>query len=68
MGGVKRLYNRVDEWTRNLSRLHYAAFVGAVSALSYLLVGTLFGGSVTIEAFAMGLTLAFMFYAFNPNQ
>lgn len=68
MSTTKQLYHRVDEWARNLSRLRYATLVGVISLSSYLLVGALLGESVTIEAFTMGLTLAILFYAFNPNQ
>ncbi|WP_313694044.1 hypothetical protein [Halorarum halobium] len=68
MSATKRLYRRFDEWARNRSRLGYAAFVGLVSASSYLLVGTLLGGSVILEAVTMGLTLALLFFAFDPNE
>lgn len=64
----KRLYHRFDGWARDLSRARYAAFVGAVSTVSYLSVGTLVGESVLIEALAMGVTLGVLFYAFDPNH
>lgn len=68
MSSMKQLYRRLDEWARDLSRIGYAVFVGVVSVSSYLLVGTILGESVTVEAFTMGLTLATLFYVFNPNQ
>ena len=68
MSELRKLYRRVDEWARNLSRIKYAVCVGVISTLSYSLVGTLFDDSVTIEAVTMGLTLAVLFYAFNPNH
>ncbi|KYH26327.1 hypothetical protein HAPAU_14240 [Halalkalicoccus paucihalophilus] len=68
MGNTKRLYHRVDEWARNLSRIGYAGLVGVVSVVSVLLVGALFGDSTIIEALTTGFTLAILFYAFNPNQ
>lgn len=39
-----------------IRRVWDTALVGVMSALSYLLVGTLFGGNVTIEAFTIGFT------------
>jgi hypothetical protein len=68
MSSIKQLYQRFDAWARGLSRIGYAAFAGVGSALSYLLVGVLFGESVAIEAVVMGFTMAIMFYLFNPNK
>lgn len=68
MDTTTQLYHRLDEWARGLSRLRYAALIGVISASSVLLVGTLVGGSTTIEAITMGLTLAILFYAFDPNH
>ncbi len=68
MNNTRQLYHRFDEWARNLSRMRYAAFIGAVSASSYMLVGVLFGENVTLKAFTMGFTMAILFYASNPNQ
>lgn len=39
-----------------IRRVWDTALVGVMSALSYLLVGTLFGGNVTIESFTIGFT------------
>lgn len=68
MRNVHHFYHRLDEWTRNLSRGGYAALIGAVSTLSYLLVSILFGELETLKAVTMGVTLTILFYASNPNQ
>lgn len=67
MTRIERLYGRADDWARSLPRGRYALLVGTVATLSYLLVGTLFGGSVTVEAVTMGVTLGVLFYVFDPN-
>ncbi|NEU58796.1 hypothetical protein [Halorussus sp. MSC15.2] len=69
MSKTKQLYRRLDEWTRNLSRVEYAALAGFVAATAAGIVGALFGGElVTLQAVAMGLSLAAVYYLFNPNE
>jgi len=67
MSQTKRLYNRLDGWARNLSRIRYAAFVGVVSFSCYLFGGALLGKSNIFGAFGIGFTLAALHFAFNPN-
>lgn len=64
----KQLYSRLDAWARNLSRLRYATFVGIVSCLCYLLSSAVFGEVNIIGATTIGITLAALFFAFDPNE
>lgn len=68
MVDVRRLYGRLDQWTRNLSRVQYAACAGITSFVSYLGVGVLLGELPAFSAVAMGLAFAVMFYVMYPRQ
>lgn len=68
MSDIRRQYNRLDEWVRNLSRIQYAVLAGITSAVTVFIVGTLISDSVNIEAVTMGLTLTVFYYVYNPNQ
>jgi hypothetical protein len=65
---LRRLYDRLDGWARDLSRGRYAAFVGAVSFSCYVGVGTLLGEPNFPGAFGTGITLAVLFFAFDAND
>ncbi|UPV75984.1 hypothetical protein M0R89_07965 [Halorussus limi] len=69
MSKTSQLYRRLDEWTRNLSRVEYASLAGLTSTVAVFIVGALFGGElVTVQAVTMGLTMAVVYYLFNPNE
>ena len=69
MVSARRLYSRLDRWTRDLSRVQYAALAGIVSLVSYLVVGGVFFGELPVfSAVAMGLTFGVMFYVMRPRQ
>jgi hypothetical protein len=68
MSDIRHQYHRLDGWVRGLSRIQHAVLVGLTSALSVLGIGTLMSDSVTFEAVAMGLSMAVVYYAWNPNQ
>ena len=68
MVDVRQLYGRLDQWTRNLSRVQYAAFAGITSFVSYLGIGALLGGLPILGAVAMGLTFGAIYYVMRPRQ
>ena len=67
MTGPRKLYRRLDDWARGLSRLRYALLTGAVVTASVLSVGVLLDTSTTVQAVTMGVTMAALYYAFDAN-
>ena len=67
MGSPRDVYDRFDGWARNLSRERYALFAAVTSFSVYLLVGTLLGDQVWIEAIGTGLTLGVLYYWMDPR-
>ena len=68
MVDVRRLYGRLDQWTRNLSRIQYAAFAGITSFVTYLGAGVFFGELPIFGAIVTSLTLGAVFYVMRPRQ
>ncbi len=68
MSTARRLYRRLDEWIRGLSRIQYASLAGITSAIVLFVFGTLVGESLSFEAVAMGISMAVGYYAFNPDH
>ena len=69
MISIRRLFNRVDQWARNLSRAQYAVFLGASAAIGVLIVGLLLSEELyVIQAFTMGVVLLVLEYAFGKFQ
>jgi hypothetical protein len=66
-GAVKRSYDRVDGWARNLSRTRYAVLVGVVGFSSYVAVGALLGQPSIFGALGLGGTLAALHFLFDTN-
>ena len=61
------LYRRLDDRVRGLSRLSYALFVGGVSAGGVFAVRLLLSGDGGFGPVAMGVTMAVVYYALDPN-
>lgn len=69
MVSARRLYSRLDRWTRDLSREQYAAFSGIVSFVTYLAVAGIFLGELPVlSAVVTGLTIGVVFYMMRPRQ
>ncbi|RLM75968.1 hypothetical protein [Halorubrum sp. Atlit-26R] len=67
MTGPRKLYRRLDDWARGLSRLRYALLTGVVVTASVLSVGVLLDATTTVQAVTMGVTMAALYYAFDMN-
>jgi hypothetical protein len=67
MDSVSGLYRRLDNRVRGLSRVSYALLVGIVSAVSVFAVRLLLSGDGSFGPIAMGITMAVVYYAFDPN-
>ena len=67
MTGPRKLYRRLDDWARGLSRLRYALLTGVVVTASVLSVGVLLDATTTVQAVTMGVTMAALYYAFDVN-
>ena len=66
---MRRLYNRVDEWLRGLSRVPYAFFLGTSAGAGVLLVGLLLGKEfVFVEAITMALVMFGLECVFGLHQ
>ncbi|WP_458207318.1 hypothetical protein [Haladaptatus sp. NG-SE-30] len=68
MSTARRLYHRLDEWVRSLSRIQYAFLAGITSAMALFVFGTLVAEHLTFEAVALGISIAIAYYAFNPDN
>lgn len=67
MVSARSFYEQFDEWSRNLSRMQYAVFVGVVSGLSFFGVSAVFGDGMAVGAVAFGATMTILLYLFNKN-
>ncbi len=65
---MSQLYDRLDEWARDLSRARYAGIAGVLSAVTMLLVGMILRESLLVETIAMGVSMAVFYYWFNPDN
>ena len=69
MDAVRRQYNRVDNWARNLSRARYAALLGASSAVGVLSIGLLLSEDVLLaQALTMGVVMFALEVTFGTFQ
>ena len=67
MAGPRQLYRRADDWARGLSRFRYALVAGVIVTTTLLSVGVLLDITTTVQAVTMGVTMAVLYYAFDPN-
>ena len=67
MSRLPRLYRRLDERVRNLSRRNNALLMLLTTSLVYFSVGAVFGDASAAGALAMGLTMGVLYYAFDPR-
>ncbi|EMA45185.1 hypothetical protein C448_07819 [Halococcus morrhuae DSM 1307] len=66
---MKRLYNCIDEWLRDLSRRRYAAFVGTSAGIGVLIVElSLNANFPIISALTVGLVIFSLECAFGLLQ
>ena len=66
---VKRYYNQVDNWARDLSRARYAAFLGVSAAIGVLIVGLLLSQEFfLVQAVTMGVVMFALEFAFGKFQ
>jgi len=68
MDTLRQLYRRLDSRVRNLSRVSYALLIGFVSAVGVFIVRSLISGDGSFGPIAMGVSMAVVYYAFNPNN
>lgn len=68
MDTLRGLYQRLDDRVRGLSRVSYALLVGLVSAMGVFAVRLLLPGDGSFGPVMMGLTMAVVYYAFDPNN
>ncbi len=68
MESLRQLYRRLDNRVRGLSRVSYALLIGLVSALGVFAVRSLMPGDGSFGPVAMGISMAVVYYAFDPNS
>jgi hypothetical protein len=68
MDTLRGLYRWLDDRVRGLSRVSYAVLVGFVSAVGVFAVRLLLPGDGSFGPVVMGLTMAVVYYAFDPNN
>ena len=68
MDTLRGLYRRLDNRVRGLSRVSYALLVGLVSAMGVFAVRLLLPGDGSFGPVVMGITMAVVYYAFDPND
>lgn len=68
MGTLRGVYQQLDDRVRDLSRVSYALLVGFVSAVGVLAVRLLLPGDGSFGPVVMGVTMAVVYYAFDPNN
>lgn len=68
MDNLRHLYRQLDNRVRGLSRVSYALFVGLVSAVCVLAVRLLLPGDGSFGPVAMGVSMAVVYYALDPND
>jgi len=68
MGTLRGLYRQLDDRVRGLSRGSYALLVGLVSAVGVFAVRLLLPGDGSFGPVMMGITMAVVYYAFDPNN
>ena len=68
MNTPRGLYRQLDDRVRGLSRVSYALLVGLVSAVGVFAVRLLLPGDGSFGPVLMGITMAVVYYAFDPNN
>lgn len=68
MDSLRGLYQQLDTRMRGLSRVSYALLVGFVSAVGVFAVRLLLPGDGSFGPIVMGITMAAVYYAFDPND
>jgi hypothetical protein len=68
MDTLRGLYQRLDNRVRGLSRVSYALLVGLVSAMGVFAVRLLLPGDGSFGPVMMGITMAVVYYAIDPNN
>lgn len=68
MDTLRRLYCRLDNQVRDLSRVSYDLLIGLVSAVGVFVVRSLLPGDGSFGSIAMGVSVAVVYYAFDPNN
>lgn len=68
MDDSRSLYRRLDDRVRGLSRVSYALLVGFFSAVGVFAVRTFLPGDGSFGPVVMGITMAVVYYAFDPNS
>jgi hypothetical protein len=68
MDTLRGLYRQLDDRVRGLSRVSYALLVGLVSAVSVFAVRILLPGDGSFGPVLMGITMAVVYYTFDPNN
>jgi len=68
MDTLRRLYSRLDTRVRALSRVSYAILIGLVSALGVFVVRSLLAGDGSFGPVVMGVSMAVVYYVFDPNS
>ena len=67
MSRLRRLYRRLDDRVRSLSRRNNALLMLLTVSLTHFGVGALLGDASTAGAVAIGLTMGALYYAFDPR-
>lgn len=68
MDTLQHLYRRLDTRVQDLSRMSYALLIGFVSAVGVFAVRSLLPGDGSFGPIAMGVSMAVVYYAFDPNN
>ena len=68
MADLRGLYRRLDNRVRGLSRGSYALLVGFFSAVGVFAARLLLPGDGSFGPVMMGITMAVVYYAFDPNS
>jgi hypothetical protein len=69
MTSVRRLFNQIDQWARDLSRARYAVFLGASAAFGVLVVGLRLSEKLyVVQALTMGFVMLILEYGFGKFQ
>lgn len=68
MDSLRSLYRQLDTRVRDLSRISYALLVGFASAVGVFAVRLLLPSDGSFGPVVMGITMAVVYYAFDPND
>jgi len=68
MDTPRQLYHRLDTRVRALSRVSYALLIGLGSAIGVFAVRSLMPGDGSFGPVVIGVSMAVVYYAFDPNE